>query len=166
LFSQTITHTLTYSKQFDNLSLTALAGYEYYSTSYKSQSASVYQFDYNLDLTKLTPIHYYDNMQDGKQSNLTTTSSKDPTSELQSYFGRVILSYRNTLTFSGSIRSDGSTKFGENNRYAYFPAVSGKWTISQEGFMKGNLFSNLALRVGWGKTGNQSFPVRCIPGSV
>src|SRR6516164_6130180 len=46
-----------------------------------------------------------------------------------------------------------------NNRYAYFPAVSGKWSISQEDFMKNSrIFSNLAVRVGWGKTGNQSFP--------
>ena len=159
LFSQTITHTLTYTKQFNDVSLIALAGYEYYTTSYKSQSTSVYQFDYNLNLNNIVPIHYYDNMQDGKQSNLTTSSSIDPTTELQSYFGRVILGYKNKYSIAASIRSDGSTKFGENNRYAYFPAVSGKWTISQEDFMSGgNVFSNLALRVGWGKTGNQSFP--------
>ena len=159
LFSQTITHTLTYTKDFNNISLTALGGYEYYSTKYKTQSASVYQFDYNLDLDNEIPVHYYDNMQDGKQANLTTSSSKDPTTELQSYFGRVQLGYKSKYLVTASFRADGSTKFGENNRYGYFPAVSGRWSISQEDFMKnGNLFSNLAVRVGWGKTGNQSFP--------
>ena len=93
LFSQTITHTLTYTKEFNDISLTALGGYEYYSTKYKSQSASVYQFDYNLSLANAIPVHYYDNMQDGKQANLTTSSSNDPTTELQSYFGRIQLGY-------------------------------------------------------------------------
>ncbi len=159
LFSQTITHTLTYNHSFNDLTLTALGGYEYYSTSYESQNASVYQFDYNLNTANLIPIHYYNNMQDGKQSNLTSGSSKDPTSELQSYFSRVQLSFKGKYSISASFRADGSTKFGSNNRYAYFPAISGKWNISDEDFMKNNtIFNNLALRVGWGKTGNQSFP--------
>ena len=159
LFSQTLTHTLTYNKTINDFNLTALAGYEYYTTAYKGQSASVYQFDYNLNTANLIPIHYYDNMQDGKQSNLTTSSSNDPTSELQSYFSRVQLGYKGKYSISASFRADGSTKFGSNNRYAYFPAVSGRWSISEEDFMKNNsIFNTLALRVGWGKTGNQSFP--------
>lgn len=159
LFSQTLTHTLTFNKSFSEVDFTALAGYEYYSTSYKSQTTSVYDFNYNLNLANLIPVHYYDNMQDGKQSNLTTSSNIDPTNELQSYFARVQLSYQGKYSITGSFRADGSTKFGKNNRYAYFPAVSGKWTISQEDFMKNNnIFNNLALRVGWGRTGNQSFP--------
>ncbi|MFT4156192.1 SusC/RagA family TonB-linked outer membrane protein [Parafilimonas sp.] len=159
LFSQTITHTLTFTKDFNDVSLTALAGYEYYATKYKWQASSVYQFDYNLDITDLVPIHYYDNMQDGEQANLTTSSSNDPTTELQSYFGRVQLGYKNKYIITASFRADGSTKFGKNNRYGYFPAVSGKWSVSDEGFMKNSkVFNNLALRVGWGRTGNQSFP--------
>ncbi len=159
LFSQTITHTLTYTKAFNDFNLTALGGYEYYSTSYKTQTTGVYQFDYNLSLDNFIPIHYYDNMQDGKQSNLTTSSNNDPTTDLQSYFARVQLSYEGKYSLSASFRADGSTKFGKNNRYAYFPAVSGKWNISEEDFMKnGSVFNNLALRVGWGRTGNQSFP--------
>ena len=159
LFSQTLTHTLTFTKSFNDFSLTALAGYEYYQTKYKSQNTGTYDFNYNLNLNNLTPIHYYDNLQDGKQANLFTNTYNDPTTELQSYFTRVQLSYGDRYSLSASFRADGSTKFGKNNRYAYFPAVSGKWTVSNENFLKGSsAVSNLALRAGWGRTGNQSFP--------
>ena len=159
LFSQTLTHTLTYTKSFTNLNFTGLIGYEYNSSSYKTQYSSVYGFDYNLNVNNVLPIHYYDNMQDGKQANLTTSSSNDPNTELQSYFTRLQFNYKEKYALSGSFRADGSSKFGSNNRYAYFPAVSGKWNISQEDFMKsGKFFSNLGLRIGWGETGNQGFP--------
>jgi len=159
LFSQTLSHTLTYNHKFNDLNLTALAGYEYGSTSYKTQNTSVYDFNYNLKTTNLIPVHYYDNMQDGKRANLTTSSSNDPSVELQSYFGRVQLNYRDKYNLSASFRADGSNKFGGNNKYAYFPAVAARWDIASEDFMKGMKFFNaLALRVGWGQTGNQSFP--------
>ncbi len=60
---------------------------------------------------------------------------------------------------TATIRADGSSKFGKNNKYGYFPSVAAKWNISSEDFMKGgSLFSNLALRASWGITGNQEFP--------
>jgi iron complex outermembrane receptor protein len=159
LFSQSLTHTLTFNKKFNELDFTALVGYEYFATKYKTQSSSVYQFDYNLNLNNLVPIHYYDNIQDGKQSNLTTASTNDPASDLQSYFARVQLNYKDRYSLSASFRADGSNKFGANNRYSYFPAIAALWRVSDESFMKDNrVFSNLALRVGWGQTGNQSFP--------
>jgi TonB-dependent starch-binding outer membrane protein SusC len=160
LSSQTITHTLTYNKDFTNdLNLTALVGYEYWTTSYKTQSTSTYGFDYNNSVGSQNNLHLWDNIQDGLQKNLLTSSSYDPSVETQSYFARVALNYQGKYSLTGSIRSDGSSKFGANNKYAYFPAVSGKWTISQESFMKdGKIFSNLALRAGWGQTGNQEFP--------
>ncbi len=159
LFTQTLTHTLTYNKNFRDLNFTALAGYEYYSTSYKTQFATTYGFDYNNNVNSLVPIHLYDNMQDGIQGHLTTASSNDPTSEIQSYFARVIFNYLDKYSLTGSFRADGSSNFGSNNRYAYFPAISGKWNISQESFMKSSkVINTLALRAGWGKTGNQDFP--------
>jgi TonB-linked SusC/RagA family outer membrane protein len=159
LFSQTLSHTLTYSKQFSSFHFTGLAGYEYGSTSYKTKYTSVYGFNYNLKSNNLIPVHYYDNMQDGARANLTTSSSYDPSVELQSYFARVQLNYKDRFNFSGSFRADGSNKFGSNNQYGYFPALSASWTITSEGFMKNErLFNNLVLRVGWGETGNQSFP--------
>ena len=159
LFSQTLTHTLTYTKSFNDLNFVALGGYEYYTTSYKTQFTSTYGFDYNNNLSHLLPIHLYDNMQDGLQKNLTTNSSNDPTADLQSYFARVQFNYKEKYSLTASFRADGSSKFGSNNRYAYFPALSGRWNISDENFLKDSkVLSTLALRVGWGKTGNQEFP--------
>lgn len=77
--------------------------------------------------------------------------------ELQSYFGRAILSFDNKYIFSGIMRADGSTKFGPDNRYGYFPAGSFKWRISQESFSP-KAFSELGLRLNYGITGNQEIP--------
>ena len=160
LFTQTLSHTLTYTHKFtDDLNFTGLVGYEYNTTSWRTSSTSVYGFDYNLKANNLIPIHYYDNMQDGARANLSTFSSNDPTADIQSYFARVQLNFKDKYSFSGSFRSDGSSKFGANNKYAYFPALSARWNITSEDFMKsGGFFNNLSLRVGWGQTGNQSFP--------
>ncbi len=159
LFSETLTHLLTYTHKWNDLAFTAVAGYEYYTTHYKTQFTSVYGFDYNLHLNSLIPVHYYDNMQDGKQANLSTSSSNDPAVDLQSYFGRVQFVYKDKYTLYASLRSDGSNKFGSNNKYGYFPAVSARWSINDEDFLKDNrVFSSLALRAAWGESGNQSFP--------
>ena len=86
-------------------------------------------------------------------------SFANPTTELQSYFARVTFNYMDRYFLTGTIRDDGSNKFGTNNKYAYFPSVAAKWNISNENFMKSNtLFSNLGLRASWGITGNQAFP--------
>jgi TonB-linked SusC/RagA family outer membrane protein len=78
---------------------------------------------------------------------------------LQSYFGKVNYSYNDKYLASATLRRDGSSKFGANNRYAYFPAASVGWRISQESFMKAlPAISDLKLRYSWGQTGNQSIP--------
>ncbi|HEU4858713.1 MAG TPA: TonB-dependent receptor [Chitinophagaceae bacterium] len=60
---------------------------------------------------------------------------------------------------TGTFRADGSTKFGENNKYGYFPSVGVAWNVSREDFLANNdVVSNLKLRLGWGQTGNQEFP--------
>jgi len=159
LFSQSLTHTLTYTHKFNELSFTGLAGYEYYTTHFKTQYSSVYQFDYNLNVNNLIPIHYYDNMQDGKQANLQSGSGNDPAVDLQSYFTRLQFGYKDRYNLAVSFRADGSNKFGSNNKYGYFPAFSASWRINDEDFMKNNhVFSNLTLRASWGRAGNQSFP--------
>ena len=82
-----------------------------------------------------------------------------PSTDLQSYFGRAQLNYDSKYYLTGTFRADGSSKFGANNKYAYFPSVGAKWAIINEEFMKANkFFSNLALRASWGVTGNQEFP--------
>ena len=59
---------------------------------------------------------------------------------------------------TASFRADGSTKFGANNKYGYFPAFAVAWNISKENFFKVSFVNSMKVRVGWGKTGNQEFP--------
>jgi TonB-linked SusC/RagA family outer membrane protein len=76
---------------------------------------------------------------------------------LASYFAKVNYSFNDKYLLSGTIRRDGSSRFGVNNQFGIFPAVSGGWRISEEAFIKDNApqISDLKLRAGWGQTGNQ-----------
>ncbi len=72
-----------------------------------------------------------------------------------SYFGRANATILGKYILKGSFRIDGSSRFGEEQRYGVFPAFSGGWIISEENFLKGNTaLSNLKLRASWGLTGN------------
>ena len=98
-------------------------------------------------------------MQYSTQASRETFSFANPTTELQSFFARAIVNYNDRFLVTGTIRADGSTRFGENNKYGYFPSVGVAWNVSREDFMTNNNFvSNLKLRLGWGQTGNQEFP--------
>lgn len=78
---------------------------------------------------------------------------------LLSYFGKINYNYLNRYLISLTLRRDGSSRFGKNNRFATFPAFSLGWRISEEDFFKRNvptsIISDLKLRYGWGQTGNQ-----------
>jgi TonB-dependent starch-binding outer membrane protein SusC len=160
LFSTTITHTLTFNKKITrNLNLTALGGYEYWKTSYQGSGTFGSNFNLNQDQLNITPnYHYYDNLQGSSQGNLSTFNFKEPSVEIQSYFARAIFNYADKYLLTATFRADGSSKFGVNNKYAYFPSVAAAWNITNEEFMKGSaLFNSLKLRLGYGQTGNQEF---------
>jgi TonB-dependent starch-binding outer membrane protein SusC len=79
-------------------------------------------------------------------------------SRLISFFGRVNWNYEDRYLVGVSTRRDGSSRFGPDNAWGVFPAVSLGWRISQEPFMRGmHTFSDLKLRASWAKTGNQAF---------
>jgi TonB-dependent starch-binding outer membrane protein SusC len=95
----------------------------------------------------------------GYSGTPTVPSGFAQENELQSYFGRVNYNYDNRYLVTASLRADGSTRFGENNKYGYFPSAALGWTISQEQFMKDVSFvQDLKLRASWGQTGNQEVP--------
>jgi TonB-linked SusC/RagA family outer membrane protein len=72
-----------------------------------------------------------------------------------SYYGRAMYSLLDRYIFTGTIRDDGSSNFGEGNRWGVFPSTAFAWRASEEEFIKNlNVFSNLKLRMGWGVTGN------------
>lgn len=77
---------------------------------------------------------------------------------LRSYFGRINYAYKSRYLFEANLRADGSSRFGPNNRYGYFPSFSAGWRISEENFMENSRrwLSSLKLRASWGQTGNNS----------
>lgn len=76
---------------------------------------------------------------------------------LLSYFGKFSYDYDQKYLFSATLRYDGSSRFGKNNRFGTFPAFSAGWKISKENFFKNNIsfISDFKIRLGWGQTGNQ-----------
>jgi TonB-linked SusC/RagA family outer membrane protein len=77
-------------------------------------------------------------------------------SNLLSFFGRVNYNFSDRYLLTAVARYDGSSRFGENNRFAFFPSVSAAWRISEEPFFPDtDLLTNLKLRAGWGQNGNQ-----------
>ena len=78
----------------------------------------------------------------------------DTTDEIQSFFGRVNYTLADKYLFTATFRADGSSRFGGNNQYGYFPSGAFAWKIHEEDFM-GDTFSTLKLRLGAGITGNQ-----------
>ena len=159
LRSSVLDHTLNYQANLSkNLTLDALAGFEYYKTDIAGGGLTASGFNTNLTEANRIDIPYTSLMQNAKTQNPYFTFA-NPSSELQSYFGRVTLNYQDKILVTGTIRSDGSSKFGTNNKYGTFPSAAAKWQIINESFMKGSkLFSNLGLRASYGITGNQEFP--------
>lgn len=142
---------LTYAKTINDHQLNFLLGMAY-------QKFNVYGHSLNVKGFVANDIIYTDNPAFGNLAG-ATQSFYALTNELQSFFGRVNYSFKGKylLTFTG--RYDGSTKFGANNKYGFFPSAAFAWRLSDEEFIKSmNLFSNLKLRLGWGATGNQEIP--------
>ncbi len=159
LTTQQSTHTLNFNKKLSSsISLTALAGFEY--QKYSNRGYDVNGFgrisipggfgNYGLDFTNY--IQYSDPTTRGVGSFV------DPSYELQSYFGKAIVNISDKYVFQATIRADGSSKFGANNKYGYFPSLSAAWTVNKESFFSVDQISLLKLRASWGRTGNQEFP--------
>lgn len=144
--------TLQYSRKFGGHSLQAVAGYTFQELNNRSSYMSNYGFDSDLFHT--------DNIGAGsaiKAAQADMSSSRGG-SRYVAFFGRVMYNYAEKYLLSLSLREDGSSRFGVNNKWALFPAVSLGWRITQEEFMKGiGWMDELKLRAGFGATGNQDF---------
>jgi TonB-linked SusC/RagA family outer membrane protein len=144
---------LTYNFTKSNHDVTVMAGHSYQRFFIQGKNFSINKFPdvgvdprnnpgYGQDLTLVN------NQPDGfAQKN-----------ELQSFFGRLNYAFKDKYLFTATVREDGSSKFGANNKYGTFPSFSAGWRISEEGFMKSLPISNLKLHAGWGQTGNQEIP--------
>lgn len=75
------------------------------------------------------------------------------------FFGRINYNLKEKYLLTVNFRADGSTRFGDNNKYGYFPSAALGWRLSEEEFIKKlHVFDNLKFRLGWGLTGNQEIP--------
>lgn len=100
-----------------------------------------------------TDVFGINNLAIGLVSQIPSTLLSKST--LLSYFGRLNYSLNDRYLFTANFRADGSSKFRQENRWGYFPSFSGAWIVSDESFFSGLEFiSNLKIRSGWGKTGN------------
>lgn len=143
----------TYTKSFGSHNLTALLGHSYQNFFIQGRNWSVNKFP----ISSIEPIY-----NPGLGQDLTLANNRPGgyaiQNELQSFFGRVNYQYKDRYLLTATVRADGSSKFGANNKYGVFPSLSAGWRLSEEPFMQGSLFSDLKLRAGYGLTGNQEIP--------
>ncbi|MDR1671905.1 MAG: TonB-dependent receptor [Bacteroidales bacterium] len=142
MFNWAWENTLNYNKVFGNHAVTGLLGYT-------AQEQKIYQ-------SSLTSQSFPNDMVHTLNAG-TPTAGQTSASEwaLLSYLARVTYSWQGKYLASAAIRADGSSRFGANNPWGYFPSASAAWRLSQESFME-NLtwLDNLKLRVSYGVTGN------------
>ena len=144
---------VTYNFTTGEHNFSLLAGHSY-------QKIFVQTRHWSIDKFAVTGIEPRYNPGLGQEIDLTDNAPEGTAvrNELQSFFGRVNYGLRDRYLFTATIRADGSSKFGENNKYGTFPSFAIGWRISEEAFMESLPFSNLKLRAGWGQTGNQEIP--------
>lgn len=141
--------TTRYDYQTGEHRVSALAGYSYNYNVYSGFNA------WNQDFP--TDAYLYNKLSVGtylKEGKAGMDSYKND-NKLIGFFGRVSYGYANRYNILASVRREGSSRFGANNKWGLFPSVSAGWTISNEEFMKPfeSIISNLKLRVGYGVTG-------------
>jgi TonB-linked SusC/RagA family outer membrane protein len=139
-------NTLTYDKVFGKHSFNVLAGFTQQAFNRESFTASSRNFIVN-DLT-------YNGL--GNGSTLVNPTSDASTWNLNSYLGRVNYNYNNLYYLTGSVRADGSSRFGKGNKWGYFPSAAFSWNVSKEPFFTplANVVNDLKLRTSFGTTGN------------
>ena len=143
-----VENTLTYNFNKGDHTATILAGHSFQKTFAHQKTFSLDGFaDNGID------PRYQD--QSSTDITPTTVNTYAVENELQSFFGRLNYGYADKYLLTATMRADGSSKFGENNKYGYFPSVALGWNIAKEDFMSDSMFDVLKLRASWGQTGNQ-----------
>ena len=138
---------INFNKSFGKHNISALAGFESYEHIYKYTEATRQGGGSDELPESLNTL------------DQSSQKNKDGGYEMArlSYFGRIQYDYAGKYLFEANLRSDASSRFPKDNRWGVFPAFSAGWRISEEAFIKDNVdwLSNLKLRLGWGKTGNE-----------
>ena len=139
---------LTYKKGFGDHYINALALAEVQRVTNTGFGATVHGFS--------TDDFLYDNLQGGAVVKWGDNTSYFNNPSLASFMARVNYSYADKYIVTVNARTDGSSKVGDNNKWAFFPSASLAWVLKEEGFMKDiDWISNLKVRAGYGLAGNQ-----------
>lgn len=147
----TFTNTLNYTKTLaEKHNINALLGEE--TVTYNQSAVGGSRTNYN---NTTDPFRYLDYGSDTDKNS----SGSAQMWNLISFFGSANYGYDNKYFVSGTVRADGSSRFGPNNKWGFFPSVSGGWVMSKEKFMENaKWISNLKWRASWGQSGNQEIP--------
>ncbi|WP_286709713.1 MULTISPECIES: SusC/RagA family TonB-linked outer membrane protein [Sphingobacterium] len=145
---------LTYNKQFDKHRINAMAGLSWQERTYDFNSSRTEGF--------FDDAYEYNNM--GIGITPSTPGSSWNKWAMNSYFLRAAYSYNDRYSATITGRYDGSSKFGKNNKYAFFPSAGFAWNVSNEDFLKDNAtVSNLKVHTSYGLTGNSEIdPYRSL----
>src|SRR6266850_459033 len=142
--TKTVQTLLTYRKQVgENHSLDVVGGYEY--SKFTKTVAMGQGIGFVTDALLYNSLNAAQSLQDSSDGN---------ESRLVSFLSRANYGYKDKFFVTGVLRYDGSSKFAEGHKWALFPGLSASWHLTQEGFLRGGPFSDLRLRVGWGRQGN------------
>lgn len=146
-----IESTVNYSNTIDKHNFSVLLGHTYQKVSNEGFGAEHRNFP---------DAFGYNNLEAGNDNADGSTNrrvnSYKSEAILVGLIGRLNYSYNEKYLLTANIRRDGSSRFGANNRWGWFPSVSAGWRLIEEDFIKSsNLFSDLKLRAGYGVTGNQ-----------
>jgi TonB-linked SusC/RagA family outer membrane protein len=148
---------IEWKKQLSNHSINIIGGYSYQDFIYEGFEASNTNF--------VTDEIEYNNLELGTYltEGSATMNSDKKQSRLIAFFARGAYNFRGRYFISASVRREGSSKFGANNKWGTFPAVSVAWDISREDFMSALDIQMLKLRVGYGVTGNEGLDDPYVP---
>jgi TonB-dependent starch-binding outer membrane protein SusC len=142
-----IDNVINYKKQFDVHSISATIG----SSIVKNRSENLSATGFGIPNNSFE----FADISSATERRENDFSSFQGEARLTSIFGRVEYSYNQRYLFSGLLRRDGSTRFGPENKFGVFYAISGGWIISEEDFLKGiDAIDFLKLRASYGETGN------------
>jgi iron complex outermembrane receptor protein len=140
----------TYSKKFDKIDLSATAGYSYQEDQFEDIFLSLGNFP--NDQLGYNALENSGDILSGNPNLLGISSSKTPINRIIATFARVNLTYDNAIFFNASVRREGSTKLGANNRYGVFPAAG--LGVDLNKYLQIDRVDNLKIRIGYGVTGS------------
>jgi TonB-linked SusC/RagA family outer membrane protein len=142
--TQTVQTLLTFRRQIGEAhSIDVVGGYEY--SKFTKKLVMGQGIGYVTDALMFNSLDAAATLRD---------SSEADQSRLVSFLSRANYGYKDRFFVTGVLRYDGSSKFAEGHKWALFPGLSASWHLSQEGFMRSGPFSDLRLRIGWGRQGN------------